>query len=535
MSTPNPLQSAIAERLQRDPALRDLLNDPVVHRALLMRSFRTYAMANLRIHTKADGVKPFVLNSAQVYLDKRIDDQLKRTGKVRLIVLKGRQQGISTYVEGRFFWKTSTNKGLQAYILTHEQQATDNIFAMARRFYDYCPSEFQPETQTATAKELFFNKLDSGYKVGTAGNRGAGRSSTVQLLHGSEVSRWPSAEEHFAGIMQAVPQARNTEIILESTANGVGGKFYDLWQEARRGESEFEPVFIPWFWQTEYVTDAKGLKFDKTERTLAKLYTLSNEQLAWRRKQIALLGESPFNQEYPCTQEDAFILTGRMAFDGMKLKSLLRECYKPKQRMTYSTSAKEFVEHKDGELRVWDRPNKHMSYVLGADVAEGLAHKDYSCIDVLDQKGRQVAQWHGHIAPDILGDLLAALGTWYNTAYIGVERNNHGLTTLTRLRDLYYPLVHAERELDDRGSGDSETKRFGWLTTSKSKPLIIDHLAAELRNNDSGIVCADTINEMMTYRVNDAGQYGAQSGCHDDRVMARAIAGQMLRSSYLRI
>jgi hypothetical protein len=122
----------------------------------------------------------------------------------------------------------------------------------------------------------------------------------------------------------------------------------------------------------------------------------------------------------------------------------------------------------------------------------------------------------------------------YGTAFLGVERNNHGLTTLTRLRELNYPQLYAQHELEDRGTPDSETRKFGWLTTAKSKPLIIDSLAAEVRDGEAGIACADTLSEMMTFRVDDAGRFGAQEGCRDDRVMSRAIAGQMLKASYAR-
>ena len=85
------------------------------------------------------------------------------------------------------------------------------------------------------SKELIFGVLDSGYKLGTAENKSAGRSSTIQLFHGSEVAFWPNAAEHAKGIMQAIPDAFNTEAILESTANGVGNYFHQQWQKAEAG------------------------------------------------------------------------------------------------------------------------------------------------------------------------------------------------------------------------------------------------------------------------------------------------------------
>jgi hypothetical protein len=224
-------------------------------------------------------------------------------------------------------------------------------------------------------------------------------------------------------------------------------------------------------------------------------------------------------------------LAHRTVFDPDGLKLALSDCWKPCKRMIHE--GKKWVERIGGELSVWGDPIPGTRYVIGADVAEGLAHGDYSCADVLEiPAGHQAAQWHGKCAPDVFGDILIALGERYNTAFVGVERNNHGLATLTRMRDNYYPQLYAQRDLESRGSGDKETKKFGWLTTSRSKYKIIDGLSAELREGTHGLACTETVREMMTYVVAPDGSYNAQAGCYDDRVMSRAIAGEMLRAVY---
>jgi hypothetical protein len=167
------------------------------------------------------------LNAAQVYLHGQLEDQRARTGKVRALVLKGRQQGISTYIGGRYYWRVTHSRGIRVFILTHEQDATDNLFGMVERFHDHCPAAVKPITGAANAKELDFSRLESGYKVGTAGAKAVGRSQTVQLFHGSEVAFWPNAPTHFAGVVQAIPDLPGTEIILENSANGVGGEFHE--------------------------------------------------------------------------------------------------------------------------------------------------------------------------------------------------------------------------------------------------------------------------------------------------------------------
>ena len=121
-----------------------------------------YAEKCLKIRTKAGPLQALAFNREQRYLHERIEAQLERTGKVRAIILKGRQQGCSTYVEGRFYWRVTHRHGAQAYILTHELPATDNLFTMAERFHTHCPAMVKPNTGTANAKELSFDLLDSG-------------------------------------------------------------------------------------------------------------------------------------------------------------------------------------------------------------------------------------------------------------------------------------------------------------------------------------------------------------------------------------
>ena len=227
----------------------------------------------------------------------------------------------STYVGGRFYHKTTHTKGIQCLILTHALDATNNLFKMAQRFYQNTPEIVQPSVSTNNSKELILGGLDSGYKIGTAENKAVGRSSTIQLFHGSEIAFWANASEHAKGIMQAVPDASGTEIILESTANGVGNYFHQMWQKAEGGLSDFIAVFVPWFWQEEYTREIpQDFKLNHVEQHVRDTYNLTDGQIAWRRYKIIDLsingqdGEKSFCQEYPCNANEAFQLTGENTF-----------------------------------------------------------------------------------------------------------------------------------------------------------------------------------------------------------------------------
>ncbi len=287
----------------------------------LEADFPWYAQECLTIRPKDGGAIPLTLNIAQTHIHEQLEAQHKELGKVRALVLKGRQQGASTYTEARYYHKVTHRMGARAFILTHEADSTSAIFEMVQRYHDNCLELVKPSLGASNVKELHFAGLDSGYKVGTAGNATVGRGQTIQYFHGSEVAFWKNTGEITKGILQAVPDADNTEIILESTANGVGNYFHQQWQKAVAGESEYIPIFTPWFWQPEY-SKAIGREFTKTpeEVQIVEQFGLTDEQINWRRFKIVDLsiggvsGEQAFKQEYPLYPDEAFQNTGEDGF-----------------------------------------------------------------------------------------------------------------------------------------------------------------------------------------------------------------------------
>lgn len=294
-------------------------------RLKLRDDFEHYSSRCLRIRTKAGEVHPFVLNRSQRYLHDRLQKQLAEKGRVRALVLKGRQVGISTYISGRFYWRISHRKGVRAFILTHLDTASDNLFGMAKRFHDHCPDLVKPKTGKANAKELSFELLDSGYKVATAGSAEVGRSETIQFFHGSEVAFWPNAQNHSAGIRQAIANVPNTEDIRESTANGIGNPFHAEWKAAERGDSEYEAIFLPWFWHEEYQTQPPADWVPPSAwQAYADAYQLTPSQVYWgwlKNRELAVIAggssDEPcwqFKQEYPANADEAFQTSGAHAF-----------------------------------------------------------------------------------------------------------------------------------------------------------------------------------------------------------------------------
>lgn len=286
-----------------------------LERALRQRckdDFEYYAKRCLKIRNKAGKVVPLILNKPQLYVHHRLEDQLAKKGMVRAIIVKGRKQGCSTYIGGRFYHKITHQEGQRGFILTHLADATKTLFAMVKLMHDRNNTLLKPSTGNSNTTELLFPLLLGGYGVGTAGSPNVGRGDTLQFLHGSEVSFWPHAEEHAAGIIQAVPREPGTEVAFESTTNGVIGYFADTWKEAMAGIGDYTPIFIPWFWSDEYraeVTD--DLKMSSEDELYMEAHGLDLEQMAFRAaKIIELKSGDKFMQEYPATPEEAFQTSG---------------------------------------------------------------------------------------------------------------------------------------------------------------------------------------------------------------------------------
>jgi len=267
-----------------------------------------FAEKSLKIKTKQGTMEPFIFNTAQKYIHTRLEEQKRLTGRVRAYILKGRQQGCSTYISARYYHRSTRNPGISVFILSHEAETTKKLFRIVNRFQDNCPEPLRPIARIATKHEYIFDGLNSDYAIGTAGNENVGRGGTVQLFHGSEVAFWEKIDGIQTGVMQSIPTMDDTEVILESTANGMDPMFYVGCQEALEGKGEYILIFVPWFWQEEYRTNPpKDFVLDPEEQKYMETYKLDMAQMYWKRlKEIELKGKWKFKQEYPANVTEAF-------------------------------------------------------------------------------------------------------------------------------------------------------------------------------------------------------------------------------------
>ncbi|CAB4152209.1 hypothetical protein UFOVP590_62, partial [uncultured Caudovirales phage] len=252
----------------------------------VLKSLPLFAKNFLIIHDKSGAERKFELNRAQLYIQERLEAQLAATGKVRALVLKGRQQGVSTLIQARFFHKTVTKRGKKSFILTHHADSTRALFEMTKRYSENLDKDLFPQPDKKNDNTLMYDGLGSGYRVGTAGSVEVGRGMTNQYLHLSEYAFYKDAAKIGMGLMNTVAEIDDTEIIKESTANGQANDFYSDWQAAKNGSSRYQAIFVPWYWQDEYcIDDASFIPTDEERGWLEQFGAngLRPGHLNWRR------------------------------------------------------------------------------------------------------------------------------------------------------------------------------------------------------------------------------------------------------------
>lgn len=501
----------------------------------------------LKIRTKDNTLEPLILNPPQMRLYNAIREQWKAGRPVRIIILKARQMGFSTLTEAIIFFLTITARLVESMIVAHKDEATANLFRMSKRFYDELPEAMRPMQRASNAQELLFDRpakmrgdaegLGSRIRCATAGGSGVGRSYTLKCLHLSEYAFWPGNKaETYTGLVQAVPDKPGTVIIIESTANGFDDfkKKWDAAVEAQRsGTDGFVPIFFAWFEMPEYRrTPLPGFTRTEEEEQLAETFGLDDEQLAWRRWCIAnnCGGDIElFHQEYPCTPDEAFISTGRCAFDKNALvlrREAARKTVWERGRFRYETGMDgkiiswKWAPEKEGPIRIRKHPERGVPYVLGGDTAG--TGSDFFVGQMIDNRtGEQTAVLHHQFGEREYANQMYCLGMYYNEALLGVEVNYSTYPEM-RLEELEYPHLYV-RERYDNYLGKM-VDAYGFETTTRTRPVIIDGLKDVAKYSLDTIHDYDTLGEMLTFVYDENWRPAAEQGEHDDLVMALAIA-----------
>lgn len=460
---------------------------------------------------------------------------------ITLLVLKGRQQGFTTLVTAYQLACSILNRNFQGYTLADKSDNSEAIFQNKAKFpYGQLPEVLKPTEKFNNRKQLLFSTINSSWAVDTA-TKDVGRSRTVNFFHGSECAFWACG---IAPIQGALGEAftRNCIKIYESTANGyndyekmwASGKhincFYEWWRTP-----EYRVAFHSGELESEFLHDMDtkaGWIWDRL-RWLSGSKHLDPEQLHWYwNKYDKYLDKDLLKQEYPCTPQEAFLLSGKNVFATAIILERLEHLPKPMKVGYFAydydglriTNIR-WVNDRNGYIKIYQVPNVPAvtKYCIGGDTAGDGS--DFFTGHVLDARtGNQAAVLYHQFDADQYTRQMYCLGMYYKTALIGIEANFDSYP-IRELQRLNYPSQYA-REVQDTYTGKTE-KRFGFKTTSLTRPTILSGLIEVVREHCETIRDRATLEELLTITKNEKGRIEAPIGGHDDLMMGLAIAHEI--------
>lgn len=529
-------------------------------------------------HIDGGKMVPFDLNPGQRKVVQAIEEIKAKGEPVRLIVLKSRKQGISTLCQGVGYGFVSTRAYVNGLILLDTKDKAGKILDLSRKFHmndERRAMGLRPLLEASNRLELKFGNpdartreihpgLQSRLEISSADSKDPGRSGTYHFIHASEVAFWED-DSVWASAGNALMWAEDTIAIMESTGNGCAGLFYDTWEAAVAGKSSWKPVFLSWLDDPRCARPLTRQERDtwewlsQEEREYAEKYHLTMEQAKFRRqvlhdpasRKAGKESVDVFNEEYPADPELAFTSGGRTFFLARTLEALEKHPEKGKKpplfrgRMHNRTPLEsrtpgnvkacpiDVVLEPDpyGPLRIWEHPQKDCEYVLGGDVAEGLAHSDNHCVVVMKRHNRQiVAVWKCHdVTSRVAGQSACLLGWYYAAGHqqpplVGIELNAHGIAATQEAARIMYPnLWH---HTDVRKEGAEPQERIGWLTTEGVRTYMLECIEFEIQAAAMEIPSEEFYQEARTFENID-GKPQARQGKKDDEIMATAITLQM--------
>lgn len=531
------LRNAIVEELMQNSELLDeLVSSPEQLIELLFI-----------VVDKEQKTMPFFLNEVQQefieILNKAIKDYEEGLiTDISILVLKSRQQGFTTLITAIQLSYDLLRRNFQGFTLSDKADNTEAIFQNKAKFpYNALPEAIKPTEKFNNKRQLLFSNLNSSWAVDTATEQ-IGRSRTINFFHGSECAFWKCG---IAPVQAGLGEAftKNCIKIYESTANGFND-YQKMWDSGQHINCFFE------WWKTKeyrvkFESDEIHKKFlsfiyqkndwiNKRLQWLKDIKKLEDEQLYWYYKKYQkYIDKDKIKQEYPCTPQEAFLLSGKTVFDTEILIHRLSQIPKPIKvgYFIYDYDGLKiknikWVNDKNGYIKIYYKPNspRATKYTIGGDTAgDGSDNFTGHCLDA--RTGMQVAVLEKKFDAAEYTRQMYCLGAYFKWALLCIEGNFDSFIN-RELARLCYPNIYVSTKIDTYTN--KTEKKYGFLTTKTTRPMIISYLIEVVKTHPELINDENTINELLTIIRNEKGRIEAPEGGHDDHMMGLAIAHESI-------
>ena len=450
------------------------------------------------IEDKRETIRLLKLKEAQrrllhTYFERKQNARPDEIG-ARIIILKSRQQGMTTLIAAIATFETILRSNRDALIVAHQKgEVAEKIFEIYERYLAYFP---YPEWDT------FKKRRGDGYTLHNESNIDVSYENpkgivgvTVQFIHISEGGRFRTLDTFLGSFLPAMPKFPFSSAIIESTAEKSGDAFHAMWKDAERGNSAWFPVFYPWYIDEDNVqafqSEKEREEFEAdlqarpdgeygNEVELYEAYEeITLEHLRFRRDVIieGRHGLANFKREYPTTPEEAFMGVNQPVFDIQVLRKYEKEQMCPPEvygemEIGYedmSDQAPKFVKVPHGIIKLWKGPDPKLTYMIGSDHSEGA--NDWNAALIASQYPYEiVAEMIGYEGynpiPRVFARQMHFLGKWYNDAWICPESNPPGNAVVDLLLEWQYPnLVSETMIFPEKGN----SVRYGWRNTTDTR------------------------------------------------------------------
>lgn len=514
-----------------------------------------------KIRTKAGMLIPLTPETMHPFQRRAyysVKEQYQKGKPVRQIWLKSRQMGGSTLAQLIVAAVTMCNDNYNSLVLSNIEDTATWIFNMGKLMQEEMEARGQSwlKLKNSSKKELIWEGTRSAIRIGSAESKNIGITETRQAVHGSEVAYYRGWPEIWANLSPSIPYLPRTIVILESTANGSGDHFHQLWQASVRGESGFTTQFFPWYENEEYAIEPPpGFAPTEEEQELAAQYDLSPAQLYWRRCKVEqdFAGNvDVFREKYPGNPEEAFRTTGSIVFSDLR-QTLDKACatLPPGRRMQISEGPRKPVLTPDehGPVELFEEYQQGRSYVMYSDVGEGLKAVDTEPV-IIDGKRidttystcsvRRASDWalcallECRYPVDVFSSTAALLGRYFaipeDAALWGIEIPGPGQAVIAWAQQMY-PLHRLYKRTWRTAQNEyREQSEYGFRNDARSKPILESDWAAMVREHPELIGSARIAAQALTYIQDErTGKHRPRSGCFSDLLLADMGCVQMLK------
>jgi hypothetical protein len=523
---------------------------------------------HLRIESKEQGMITLgdTLLGTQTYV---IDEVAKglQDGIHFFIVLKGRQLGITTISLAMDLYWHFLNPGMQGTLTTDTEENREQFRSTLQMYMDGLPKEYKIPLMSHNRNQMVLkNRSRMFYQVAGTRSKGTlGRGKGITFLHGTETSSWGD-EEGLASLLASLAETNPLRYYMfESTARGFN-MYHDMWTVAKKARTQ-KAIFCGWWRNQLYAADPKSdiyrtywdgkLSAEEKEwtREVRKIYNyeINSRQMAWWRWKLyeGLKDESLMYQEFPPTEDYAFIMTGSSFFstarctDAMKVAKRIEANY-----FRFSMGAN----FQDTELlksnarlstmTIWEEPVPQGYYVIGADPAYGSSDwADRFCVQVY----RCYADGLDQVAEFCTSELNTFQFAWvicylagaYRNSTLNLEVNGPGQAVINEMRNLkrqatsmggqegkslHDVLGNMQHYLWRRNDNfGNVSNSIGWVTTHNSKERMLNYFKDYFERNMLQVYSTELLDEMKGI-VRDQGTIAAYGRGKDDRVIASALA-----------